>query len=201
MERLRTRIASDLHDDVGSSLTQISMLSEIVRTRLVAPGAAVADPLSRIGTLSRESVDSMSDIVWAIDPARDTPLHLLQRMRRLAFELLESAGVQPDFTSSSDARPRLTADVRRHVFLAFKESLNNVVRHADATVVRIQVSVEARQLTFVVADDGRGFDTARAVEGQGLRSLERRASTLGGLSQVTSSAGQGTRVMFSVPLR
>ena len=69
MERLRTRIASDLHDDVGSSLTQISILSEIVRTHLANPAAQIADPLSRIGTLSRESVDSMSDIVWAIDPA------------------------------------------------------------------------------------------------------------------------------------
>lgn len=200
MERLRTRIASDLHDDVGSSLTQISILSEIARTQLAKPGAGTADPLSRIGTLSRESVDSMSDIVWAIDPIRDTPVHLLQRMRRLAYELLGSADLQLDFTSSGDASPRLTADVRRHVFLMFKEILNNVVRHADATVVRIEVTVAARQLDVVVTDDGRGFDTARAAEGQGLRSLERRASSLGGQLQVTSSPGGGTRVRFSVPV-
>ena len=200
MERLRTRIASDLHDDVGSSLTQISILSEIVRTQLASPGAGIADPLSRIGTLSRESVDSMSDIVWAIDPVRDSPVHLLQRMRRLAYELLGSGGVQLDFTSSGDASPRLTADIRRHVFLIFKEILNNVVRHADATVVRIVVTVAARQLDVVVTDDGRGFDTATAAEGQGLRSLERRASSLGGVLQVTSSPGSGTRVMFSVPV-
>ena len=104
-----------------------------------------------------------------------------------------------DFKSSGDASPRLTADVRRHVFLMFKEILNNVVRHADATVVRIEVTVAARQLHFVVTDDGRGFDTARAAEGQGLRSLQRRASSLGGLLQVTSSPGTGTRVTFTCP--
>jgi ligand-binding sensor domain-containing protein len=200
MERLRTRIASDLHDDVGSSLTQISILSEIVRAHLADPGGAIADPLSRIGTLSRESVDSMSDIVWAIDPVRDLPVHLLQRMRRVAHEFLGSAGLQLHFTTSGDASPRLPADLRRHVVLIFKELLNNVVRHAGATVVRVDVTVGSRQLHFVVADDGRGFDMANHTEGQGLRSLERRASSLGGSLQVTSSPGSGTRVTFSVPV-
>jgi ligand-binding sensor domain-containing protein/signal transduction histidine kinase len=199
-ERLRTRIASDLHDDVGSSLTQISILSEMARTQVANLGAGIADPLSRIGILSRESVDSMSDIVWAIDPVRDTPVHLLQRMRRLAYELLGNGGVQLDFTASGDASPRLTADVRRQVFLMFKETLNNIVRHAGATVVRIEVTVAPRQLRFVVIDDGRGFDPSRTGEGQGLRSLERRATSLGGMLQVTSSPGSGTRVMFSVPV-
>jgi ligand-binding sensor domain-containing protein len=200
MVRLRTRIAGDLHDDVGSSLTQISILSEIVRAHLVDPGAAIADPLSRIGTLSRESVDSMSDIVWAIDPVRDLPVHLLQRMRHVAHEFLGSAGVQLHFTSSSDASPRLSADLRRHVILTFKEILNNVVRHAGATVVRIDVTVGTRQLHVVVIDDGGGFDVTSPSEGQGLRSLERRASSLGGSLQVTSSSGSGTRVTFSVPV-
>ena len=201
MERLRTRIASDLHDDVGSSLTQISMLSEIVRTRLANPAAQIADPLSRIGTLSRESVDSMSDIVWAIDPVRDMPVHLLQRMRRVANEIIGSGGVQLHFTSSGDASPHLNADVRRHVFLIFKEILNNIVRHANASAVSVEVIVTSRQLHFTVADNGRGFDTASATEGQGLRSMARRASSLGGSLDVTASAGTGTRVAFTLPVR
>jgi ligand-binding sensor domain-containing protein len=201
MERLRTRIASDLHDDVGSSLTQISMLSEIVRTRLANPAAQIADPLSRIGTLSRESVDSMSDIVWAIDPVRDLPVHLLQRMRRVANEILGSSGVQVHFMSSGDASPHLNADVRRHVFLIFKEILNNIARHANASAVSVDVTVTSRQLHFTVADNGRGFDSVSATEGQGLRSMARRASSLGGSLDVTSSAGTGTRVAFTLPVR
>jgi signal transduction histidine kinase len=174
------------------------MLSEIVRTRLAGPGAPIDDPLARIGALSRESVDSMSDIVWAIDPVRDTPVHLLQRMRRVAYELLGSAGVQLRFESSGDAGPRLTTEVRHHVFLMFKEILNNIVRHAGATVVCIEVSIAARRLDMVVSDNGRGFDP-RSTEGQGLRSLERRTSSLGGSLTVTSSPGNGTRVALSVP--
>ena len=200
IERLRTRIASDLHDDLGSSLSQISILSEVLRTHLGSPEAHIADPLSRIGTLSRESVDSMSDIVWAIDPLRDTPIHLIQRMRRVANELLRAAGVQLRFDSSGDATPRLNADVRRHVFLIFKEILNNIVRHAEASAVSVEVAVASRQLQVTVTDNGRGFDTA-STEGQGLRSMERRASGVGGSLQVTSHTGRGTRVTFAVPVR
>ena len=192
MERLRTRIASDLHDDLGSSLSQISILSEIVRAHLGSPEARIADPLSRIGTLSRESVDSMGDIVWAIDPLRDTPVHLLQRMRRVANELLGAAGVQLRFDSSGDASPPLNADVRRHVFLIFKEILNNIVRHADATTVTVAVDIASRQLHLTVTDDGRGFDVA-AQEGQGLRSMQRRAHGVGGSMGVTSDSGGNAR--------
>ncbi len=201
IERLRTRIASDLHDDLGSSLSQIAILSEVVRTHLGSPGAHIADPLSRIGTLSRESVDSMSDIVWAIDPLRDSPIHLLQRMRRVATELLRAGGPQLRFEATGDPRRRLTADVRRHVFLIFKEILNNIIRHADATAVSVEVTVTSRQLQLSVTDDGRGFDTAGPREGQGLRNMHRRASSLGGSLEVTSSPGAGTRVTFTLPLR
>jgi signal transduction histidine kinase len=201
MERLRTRIASDLHDDLGSSLSQISILSEVVRAHLGNPEARIADPLTRIGTLSRESVDSMGDIVWAIDPLRDTPVHLLQRMRRVANELLGAAGVQLWFDSSGDASPALNADVRRHAFLIFKEILNNVVRHADATTVTVAVTIASRQLHLTVTDDGRGFDVAAHREGQGLRSMQRRATVLGGSMGVTSAPGTGTRVTLTLPVR
>jgi ligand-binding sensor domain-containing protein/signal transduction histidine kinase len=201
MERLRTRIASDLHDDLGSSLTQISILSEVVRAHLGDPEARIADPLSRIGTLSRESVDSMGDIVWAIDPLRDTPSHLLQRMRRVAHELLSAAGVHLRFDSSGDASPHLNAEVRRHGFLIFKEILNNIVRHAGATTVTVAVIVAPEQLNLMVTDDGRGFDMDAHREGQGLRSMQRRASNLGGSMDVTSAPGTGTRVTLTLPLR
>jgi ligand-binding sensor domain-containing protein/signal transduction histidine kinase len=201
IERLRTRIASDLHDDVGSSLTQISILSEIVRTHLGHPEAHVAAPLSRIGELSRESVDSMSDIVWAIDPLRDAPIHLLQRMRHVAGELLQTHGLRLRFESSGDMSPRLSADLRRHAFLIFKEILNNIVRHAGATAVTVEVSIGAQRLRVTVSDDGRGFDTSTAAEGQGLRNMLRRCGSLGGSLDVMSRPGTGTRVTLTLPVR
>jgi signal transduction histidine kinase/streptogramin lyase len=201
VERLRTRIASDLHDDVGSSLTQIAILSEIVRTHLGHPEAHVGEPLSRIGELSRESVDSMSDIVWAIDPLRDAPIHLLQRMRRVAAELLQTHGLQLRFESSGDMSPRLSADLRRHAFLSFKEILNNIVRHAGAAVVTIEVTIEPRHLRITVSDDGRGFDASAAAEGQGLRNMRRRCASVGGSVDVTSRQGTGTSVRLTLPVR
>jgi ligand-binding sensor domain-containing protein/signal transduction histidine kinase len=201
VERLRTRIASDLHDDVGSSLTQIAILSEIVRAHLGHPDAQVGEPLSRIGELSRASVDSMSDIVWAIDPSRDAPIHLLQRMRRVAAELLQLHGLQLRFESSGDMSPRLSADLRRQAFLSFKEILNNIVRHAGATGVTIEVTIAPRQLRITVSDDGRGFDSSAAAEGQGLRNMRRRCGSVGGAVDVMSRQGTGTSVRLTLPVR
>jgi signal transduction histidine kinase/streptogramin lyase len=198
-ERVRTRIASDLHDDIGSSLSQIAILSEVARTS-AGDDARVAAPLDRIATLSRESVDAMGDIVWAIDPQRDTPTHLAQRMRRLASDVLSACGIEVRFEMSDASQPRLGADVRREVFLIFKEALHNITRHAHATSVEIVLSIARHRLDLVVQDDGWGFDAARAHDGQGLRSMARRAEGLGGTLAVTSSDGTGARLVLTVPL-
>ena len=198
-ERVRTRIASDLHDDIGSSLSQIAILSEVARTS-AGDDARVAAPLGRIATLSRESVDAMSDIVWAIDPHRDTPTHLAQRMRRLASDVLSARGIELRFEMSDASQPRLGADVRREVFLIFKEALQNITRHAQATRVEIVLSIASHRLDLVVQDDGCGFDSARAPDGQGLRSMVRRAEGLGGTLAVISSHGAGARLALTVPL-
>jgi signal transduction histidine kinase/streptogramin lyase len=198
-ERVRTRIASDLHDDIGSSLSQIAILSEVARTS-AGDDARVAAPLGRIATLSRESVDAMGDIVWAIDPHRDTPTHLAQRMRRLASDVLSACGIEVQFEMSDASQPRLGADVRREVFLIFKEALHNITRHARAARVEIVLSIARRRLDLVVQDDGCGFDAARAPDGHGLRNMARRAEGLGGTLAVTSSDGAGARLVLTVPL-
>jgi signal transduction histidine kinase/streptogramin lyase len=198
-ERVRTRIASDLHDDIGSSLSQIAILSEVARTS-AGDDARVAAPLGRIATLSRESVDAMGDIVWAIDPHRDTPTHLAQRLRRLASDLLPAHGIEVGFEIADARNPHLGADVRREVFLIFKEAVHNITRHARASRVDIALTISQRRLQLVVEDNGCGFDPAGARDGQGLRSMTRRAHGLGGTLAVTSSAGTGARVTLTVPL-
>ena len=198
-ERVRTRIASDLHDDIGSSLSEIAILSEVARTS-AGGDVRVAEPLGRIATLSRESVDAMGDIVWAIDPHRDTPTHLAQRMRRLASDVLSARGIDVRFENSGVSQPRLGADVRREVFLIFKETLHNITRHAQATRVEIALSIAQHRLELTVQDDGCGFDAARAGDGHGLRNMVRRAQGLGGTLTVTSGDGTGARLALSVPL-
>ena len=119
-------------------------------------------------------------------------------MRRLASELLSSRDIAFTFDVDGDADLTVAAEIRRNLFLAFKETLNNIVRHADSRNVAIQLRLDRGQLSFEVHDDGRGFDDTRA-SGHGLTSLKRRAERLGGTVFVTSSLGQGTNVVMSVP--
>jgi ligand-binding sensor domain-containing protein/signal transduction histidine kinase len=219
VERVRTRIASDLHDDIGSSLSQIAILSEVVNARVAPAPPDVAEPLARIGALSRESVDAMGDIVWAVSPDLGTPVHLSQRMRRLASDLLPGRGIELQFDSSDEGQVQLGIEARREVFLIFKEALHNVVRHANATDVSIALTIGRRALRLVVADNGKGFaaerqagvgvdgrgtlETGGAVDaaGQGLRSMRRRAAAIGGRLSITSAPGAGTTIALDAPIR
>jgi ligand-binding sensor domain-containing protein/signal transduction histidine kinase len=199
LERVRTRIATDLHDDIGSSLTQIAIMSELAG--VVKDDGRSEERLARIADLSREMVDSLSDIVWAINPRRDHLSDLIQRMRRFASELLESAHIQVGFhTSAEDSDTPLQADLRRETFLVFKESLNNIVRHSRCKGVDIQVVVQGRQLVLKICDDGKGFCASdENGRGHGLASMRARAERLGGNLEVNSAPGTGTTLILSVP--
>jgi ligand-binding sensor domain-containing protein/two-component sensor histidine kinase len=201
LERVRTRIATDLHDDIGSSLTRIAIISEVARKRTLCDSAA-AEPLSHIADLSRELVDSMSDIVWAINPRRDHLGDLTHRMRRLLSDVLEATDVEVKVHTPGEwSDTFLGADVRREVFLIFKEAVNNIVRHAQCTQVEISFAVKANQLTVEIRDDGRGFPTEQLdVGGHGLRNMQERARRLGGSLEWASARGQGTTLRLGVPL-
>jgi ligand-binding sensor domain-containing protein/signal transduction histidine kinase len=199
MERLRTRIATDLHDDIGSSLSQIALLSEVARRM---PTAEKRDkPLADIARLSGDLVDSMSDIVWAIDPDQDHLDHMTNRMRRFASDLFSRDGVELRLDLPAEEHDtKLGTDIRRQVFLIFKESLHNAVRHSGCTQVDVQLSLEGGMVTLRVADNGRGFDDRKPVRGHGLASMRARAALLQGELAVESSPGRGTTVSLKVPL-
>jgi signal transduction histidine kinase len=192
---MRTHIATDLHDDIGANLTRIALLSEVARrTREEAP-------LEAIATIARESVSSMGDIVWAINPRRESLLDLTRRMRQHAAELFTMRGIDLRFEAPSggDAR-RLGADVRRDLLLIFKEAINNAARHSQCTAVEITLRVERGKLLLTVADDGIGFEPSLNESGQGLTSMRRRAARIHGLLQITPGATSGTVVALTVPL-
>jgi signal transduction histidine kinase len=199
VERVRTRIATDLHDDLGANLSQIAILSEVTRARISSDDPEIASPLARIASLSRESVDAMSDIVWAIDPLRDQFTDLATRIRRLANELLPPRGIDLRFRASEVTEIPMGADVRREVFLVFKESVNNIVRHAGCTAVDVTLGVDRHRLRLEVRDNGHGFNPADSRGGQGITSMRRRAEGLGGDINITSQVGAGTSVRLTVP--
>ena len=199
MAAVRARIASDLHDDIGANLTKIAVLSEVARQRLDSQPEA-DDRLSAIARISRESVASMSDVVWAINPRRDNLRDTIRRMRQHAEEVFSGTGVDLRFRAPDAERPyRVPIDVRRDFFLIFKEALNNVVRHSGSSIVTIEVGANGSQLGFRVIDNGVGFQTSVDPEGNGLASMRRRAAGMHAVLEITSSPGQGTMVQLSVP--
>ncbi|MEW6207281.1 MAG: two-component regulator propeller domain-containing protein [Acidobacteriota bacterium] len=201
IERVRTRIAADLHDDIGSSLSQIAVLNEVLRKQLGSKEEPVERTLTLISRISQEALDGMSDIVWAINPRQDHISDLARRMRRFASEILPGRDIEFDFQAPASERDlRVGADMRRQIFLIFKETINNIVRHSGCRRAGIEMKTEGGMLVVVVSDDGKGFDTNSA-EGNGLASLRRRATALGGRVFVSSAAGRGTTVTLKVPYR
>ncbi len=198
MERIRTRIATDLHDDIGANLTRISLLSEVAKQK---SDNGRGNLLSSIADIARESVASMNDIVWAIAPEHDSVLDLTRRMRRHAEEVFAYREIDLDFHAPvTDADLKLSVGARRDILLIFKEAVSNAARHSDCSKVEIDFLVENSFVRLRIADDGKGFDAKNsdADGGQGLRSMRRRARSLGGDLQIHSQ--NGTIVKFELPL-
>lgn len=191
---LRRQIARDLHDEIGSSLGSISLMSELA----IRDGDASA--LQEIHRLSREATESMRGIIWLVRET-DTPTleRLVETMRQTAGSLL--AGVPWELTSSTDEPAHgPSLDFHRHVFLFFKEALHNVVRHAQAGNVRIKVAWSSSQFTMSLHDDGIGFDPETVTVGSGLANLRHRAESLRGRMTVSSRPRQGTVITLEAPI-
>jgi signal transduction histidine kinase len=201
LERVRKRIATDLHDDIGSSLTQISILSEVARQRVGHNDSPLTKPLSMIAAASRELVDSMSDIVWAINPQKDHLSDLQQRMRRFASDVFTARNIDFRFRApDAETDIQLGANIRREVFLIFKESINNMVKHSGCTRADIEFSLGQNHLYLRLTDNGQGFDAARDNDGHGLMSMSDRAKGLGAELEIISHPESGTTIILQVPL-
>jgi signal transduction histidine kinase/ligand-binding sensor domain-containing protein len=213
LERVRHRIATDLHDDIGASLTQIAILSEVAQQQNAMGNGAVAEPLGMIYNVSNELVGTMSDIVWAINPRKDHLHDLTQRMRRFASDVLSAKEIDFEFVAPPHTdNLALGANVRREVFLIFKEAVNNIVKHSQATAVAISFDVAGDHLRLQLRDNGKGFvppspGTVSSADlfsdqrgGNGLISMRRRAADLGGEYSLASSPGAGTTVTLELPV-
>jgi signal transduction histidine kinase/ligand-binding sensor domain-containing protein len=199
LERVRTRIAMDLHDDIGSNLSRIAILSEVAR-RSNVPNPPDDGSLSSIGRIAREAAASMSDIVWAISPEHDTLKDLVGRMRHHAEELFEGSDVELTLDVPDDAESMpVGIHIRPDFYLIFKEAVNNAARHSRCRRIAIGLRVTDSRLSFEVADDGIGFDGIPD-RGNGLTSLRRRADRLGAVLEVVSGVGLGTKVKVTMPV-
>ncbi len=211
LQRVRKRIATDLHDDVGSSLTQIALFSEVARQRHTENRDSADEPLEFLVNISNELVEAMSDIVWAINPNKDHLQDLTQRMRHFASEILTAAEIDLEFSApDSDSNVPLGANRRREIFLIFKEAVNNIVKHSECKNVGIEFSINEKTLSLEIRDDGCGFepsasdaesyDWKTSKGGNGLTSMKRRAEDLGGAIKIESKPQKGTMLNLTVPL-
>ena len=202
LESVRSRIATDLHDDIGASLTQIAVLSEVAQTQ-ARTGTSPEQPLSKISNVSNELVGTMSDIVWSINPAKDHLSDLSQRMRRFAADILAARSIRFHFKGSDGSQETvINSNLRREVFLIFKESINNVVKHSGASNVWATIEVSDSHLNLSIKDDGKGFDRSNdeRIAGNGLASMARRTAEMGGKFQIDSTIGGPTNVEAEFPL-
>lgn len=203
LERVRTRIATDLHDELGANLSRIALLSEVAAREIPADGDRSRTIVREIGGLARELFDSTADIVWAIDPRRDNLGSLVARLSEYARDVLAASGASWSLAAPPglDSVP-LPTDVRRELFLLLKEAVHNVARHSGASAASLTVRLEGATLRAEVSDNGRGLAAAPAGggPGNGLRNMRARAEALRGACVVRSVPDAGTQVQVELPI-
>jgi len=203
LEKERSRIARDLHDQLGANLTQVALLGELAAADKHSP-EEVGAHAQQISQTARDTTHSLDEIVWAVNPSNDTLDGLITYACKYAQEYLTVAGLR----YRAEVPPQLPAavippEVRHNVFLAFKEAVNNVVKHAQATEARIRLRLQPGQFTLEIEDDGRGLATPDASGAQtrnGLRNMRKRMEDIHGQFSVSSGAKGGTIVQLVVPI-
>ncbi|HPG11896.1 MAG TPA: histidine kinase [Chitinophagaceae bacterium] len=199
---LRNRIAGDLHDDIGSTLSSIDISSRIALVKKDDP-VVVSEQLTKIRQHARKTMDSMSDIVWSINPGNDNMESMLARMQEFAAELCEPQQIELRFEPVINAHAIvLDADKRKNIFLVFKEAVNNALKYSQCNLLGVMFSkTNTDQLLMRITDNGKGFDEEQIKKGNGLENMRSRAKHLGGQLSITSIAGKGTAIELLCPLK
>lgn len=193
LERLRLRIARDLHDEVGSNLGTISLLAQMMEQ------TPTRDDATQVRTLAMQTVDTLRDIIWFIDPKHDQLGDLVARLEETARLML--GGLKYRFTQEGEfGSANVSLAFRRNVPPLFKEALHNILKHAHATEVAILVRRQDDRFEFRIQDNGTGFDPSAKSHGNGLRNLRKRTAEIGGQVEITSRPGTGTSIRFAAPI-
>jgi signal transduction histidine kinase len=193
LEHLRLRIARDLHDEVGANLGSISLLAQIMEKK-----PSIADA-AQVHNIAAQTIDTLRDIIWFIDPTHDNLSDLVMRLQETARVML--SGVSYEFKRDGDfLSANLSLPFRRNVPLIFKEVLHNVLRHSNASEVAVMVWRTENKFQFQVRDNGVGFFPEDKSAGNGLKNMKRRAQEVGGQLKVESSPGRGTVVALTAPI-
>ncbi|HMR29186.1 MAG TPA: two-component regulator propeller domain-containing protein [Flavobacteriales bacterium] len=203
LAHVRDRIARDLHDEIGSTLSSVALHSEVALREGPKGANGHAATLARISESTSEMMESMNDIVWAVNSRNDDLLHVVQRMRAFAARMAEGADLMLDFQvdEALTSRP-LSMVQRKNLYLVFKEAVNNAAKYSGGSKLSVRLEREEGELVLTVEDDGVGFDHAMAGAstdargGNGLESMQARAAEIKGTIRVETRTGTGTRVQL-----
>jgi two-component sensor histidine kinase len=202
LSNVRQRIATDLHDDIGSTLNSISVYSEIAGRQFETNSENAKSLLEKMGSASRNMIDTMNDIVWAVNPKNDYFENILQRMQYFAGELLSGKNILLKFNVDENVKNlKLPMGKRKNFYLIFKEAINNAYKYADAKAVSVSISQHANNIHMIITDDGAGFEIAiKTSGGNGLKNMRIRAKEINAQLDINSFASRGTRIELRVPV-
>ncbi len=200
--RMREHVARDLHDDMGSQLSSISIMTQNMEQMALQNPALAHKAMVRIGETAREVMDNMSDIVWSVNPENDSLARIVERMKDYGSELFDMSETKVEVEVDEKVlKTSLPMEKRHDFFLIFKEALANAARYAEASSVQVKIEHPPGFLRLTVRDDGRGFDPAcppKTKGGNGLKNMENRATKIGAAYQITSLPGQGTTIILTL---
>lgn len=197
IERMRNTIARDLHDDIGSALSSISIMSQLANSS----GGEAKMYLQRIGEKSTQVMEDMSDIVWSIHPANDKAEMLMSKIKEFAGDTLEPSNISYTIFGEENLNGViLNIDQRKNLFLIFKEALNNAAKYSKATQVDLLISKRGDEFTFTIRDNGAGFEMEDVKAGNGLTNMKERAKMLQAKLSISSTKGEGTTIEVKLPL-
>lgn len=196
LEKLRVNIARDLHDDIGSALGSINLLSENATRRLATTKSVeeVEGVFKKIGYSAQSMLDSMDDIIWTINPEKDSLEDLLIRMREFAIPLLEAKNITFDINMNAVDGVKPSMEIKRNIYLVFKEAIFNIIRHSGATMVNIKASFTSRSYHLTISDNGKGFLPNTASSRHGLKNMQKRADLSDARLEIRSAPGEGTTI-------
>ena len=202
IESLRLTIARDLHDDIGATLGSINILSKTATRKLenTAAQQEISSIFEKIGNSSENTLEAMDDIVWSINPDKDKLEDLTIRMREYAIPLFEAKSISFHFTTDGDPEQTISMNLRRNLFLIYKESIHNILKHSGATQVDISLQLLHQHIKLTVHDNGKGFDSNAVSKRNGIKNLNRRAINSKG-SLTIQSSDTGSCISFVGPIR
>ncbi|MEJ2052889.1 MAG: two-component regulator propeller domain-containing protein [Calditrichaceae bacterium] len=198
MERMRIRIASDLHDDIGSTLTKIAINSEIIQS--TKNPDKIKKSSVKIGKMSRDIISAMSDIIWSIDARNDSMQDLLDRMRDFSSTSFTDKNIKVNFIHHNiPVNKKIPVQFRQNVFLIFKEALHNILKHAEATQVRIEFTFTGSEYRLCITDNGIGFDSEATHSGNGIKNIQHRSKAINAEIEIENKEGASLCLRGKLP--